>query len=110
VKRIVAFGKTIVPVAEAEVSSLIVVNNSKRCKSAEKLVTSGATVKVGTGPLAGITGYLVRRGSKNRVAISMNLLQRSVLVELDERDLVLFENDLCLGAIGTVPRCSLIPK
>jgi len=48
----------------------------------------GQPVRLRSGPLAGLTGILVRQKSKARFIISLELIQRSVAVELDEADLV----------------------
>ena len=48
----------------------------------------GQPVSLRSGPLAGLTGILVRQKSKARFIISLELIQRSVAVELDEADLV----------------------
>jgi transcription antitermination factor NusG len=43
----------------------------------------GERVRVREGPLAGVEGTLAREGSRNRIVISISLLMRSVMVELD---------------------------
>jgi transcription antitermination factor NusG len=48
----------------------------------------GRRVKLQSGPLAGLTGILVRRKSGARFVVSVDLIRRSVAVELDEADLV----------------------
>jgi transcription antitermination factor NusG len=51
-------------------------------------LTVGRRVSLRFGPLAGLTGILVRRKSRARFVVSVDLIQRSVAVELDEADLV----------------------
>jgi len=48
----------------------------------------GRRVSLQSGPLAGLTGTVVRRKSGPRFVVSVDLIQRSVAVELDEADLV----------------------
>jgi hypothetical protein len=45
-------------------------------------------VRVQAGPLAGLTGILLRRKSGARFVVSVDLIQRSVAVELSEADLM----------------------
>lgn len=50
-------------------------------------LVAGKTVCLLSGPLAGLTGILVRRKSGARFVVSVNLIQRSLAVELNEADL-----------------------
>ena len=47
----------------------------------------GRPVRVKAGPLAGLQGLLVRRKNKTRFVVSLELILRSVAVEIDEADL-----------------------
>jgi transcription antitermination factor NusG len=47
----------------------------------------GHRVRVRSGPLAGAHGILVRRKEKFRVVLSIDLIMRSVAVEVDEEDI-----------------------
>jgi transcription antitermination factor NusG len=46
----------------------------------------GQRVRVLSGPLAGLTGIVVRQKKHTRFVISLDLLMRSVAVELDTSD------------------------
>ena len=50
-------------------------------------LTTGRRVRVAAGPLAGLPGILVRRKKRTRFVVSVELIQRSVAVEIDEGDL-----------------------
>lgn len=50
-------------------------------------LVAGKKVCLLSGPLAGLTGILVRRKNGARFVVSVNLIQRSVAVELNEADL-----------------------
>lgn len=50
-------------------------------------LTVGRRVRAKRGPLAGMEGILVRRKRKFRVVISIDQIQRSVAVEIEEADL-----------------------
>ena len=47
----------------------------------------GRRVRVKNGPLVGMEGVLARRKNRKRFVISVDLIQRSVAVELDEADM-----------------------
>jgi len=47
----------------------------------------GQRVSLRSGPLAGLTGIVVRRKSGARFVVSVDLIQRSVSLEIDEADL-----------------------
>jgi len=47
----------------------------------------GQRVHIRFGPLAGANGILVRRKDKFRVVLSIDLIMRSVAVEVDEADI-----------------------
>lgn len=50
-------------------------------------LTIGRRVQVKSGPLAGMQGILVRKKSTVRFVISMDLIQRSVMVDVDSADI-----------------------
>ena len=47
----------------------------------------GRRVRVHSGPMSGMEGILVRRKEKFRVVLSIDLIQRSVAVEVDESEI-----------------------
>jgi len=47
----------------------------------------GSTARVCRGPLAGMTGIIVRKKNKSRLIVSLELIMKSVSVEIDEHDL-----------------------
>ena len=50
-------------------------------------LTAGSRVQITDGPLQGLTGILVRRLGKLRVVISLDLIMRSVAVEVNAGDI-----------------------
>jgi transcription antitermination factor NusG len=48
----------------------------------------GRRVRVVSGPLAGLEGIIVRKKNRVRFVISLNLIMRSVSIELDDADIV----------------------
>lgn len=51
-------------------------------------LNAGMPVEVVRGPLAGLTGILLRKGGRARFVISVNLIQQAASVELDATDVV----------------------
>jgi transcription antitermination factor NusG len=49
-------------------------------------LTAGRRVRVRCGPLAGLQGILVRRKGKFRLVVSIELIQRSMAVDVDAAD------------------------
>jgi transcription antitermination factor NusG len=50
----------------------------------EDRIEPGVTVRVRSGPLAGLTGTVVRAGSGRRFVVRVDFIRRGVAVELDE--------------------------
>jgi transcription antitermination factor NusG len=50
----------------------------------EDRIEPGATVRVRTGPLAGLTGTVVRAGTGRRFVVKVDFIQKGVAVELDD--------------------------
>jgi transcription antitermination factor NusG len=51
-----------------------------------RYLQAGRRVRVKTGPLAGIEGIFVRARNKCRIVFSMDLIMRSIAVEIDLAD------------------------
>jgi transcription antitermination factor NusG len=75
-----------VPLPDEEMESLM--NATARGVRTEPhpYLTAGRRVRVRYGPLAEARGILVRRKDKFRIVVSLDLLMRSVGVEVDESD------------------------
>lgn len=83
VNQIVGVGKTPVPVDEEEIVSLQRVQESSLSASPWPYVEVGQVATVGEGPLKGVTGIVMRIKSEVKLILSVNLLRRSVAVEID---------------------------
>ena len=80
---IVAFGPEYAEVDESEIDALRrVCNNDLDFEPCEHVLT-GETVRIDDGPLAGLEGKVVEVKRSLRLVLSVTLLQRSVLVEID---------------------------
>ena len=88
VLRMVGFGGAPVALSDPEVERL---RDGLSVLHAEPhpFLKVGQTVRVKSGPLAGIEGILERHRDNYRVVLSMDLIQQSVAVEMDLCDLEL---------------------
>lgn len=86
VVRFVSFNGLPAPLPDAEID--VLVNGLAKGIRAEPhpYLKVGNRVRVKYGPLAGTQGLLVRRKDKFRVVLSIDLIMRSVAVEVDEAD------------------------
>ncbi len=85
--RFVSFNRHPVPLPEREIESLRNALASGVRAEPHPYLTVGRRVRVKSGPLVGMQGILVRRKEKSRVVLSLDLLMRSVGVEIDEWDI-----------------------
>ncbi|MFN7919384.1 MAG: UpxY family transcription antiterminator [Bryobacteraceae bacterium] len=80
---IVGFGRELAIVEESEIDALKrVVSSQLSCEPCAP-VAVGGTVRIEDGPLEGLTGRVVEVKKSLRLVLSVTLLQRSVLVEID---------------------------
>jgi Transcription termination factor nusG len=92
VKSIVAFGGQPAPVADFEISAIRRAVGSGLPVEPWPLVGEGQPVRIERGPLSGLCGVLVRARDNWRLVVSVELLQRSVAVEVDRDDVASLEN------------------
>lgn len=87
VVRLVGFGGSPTALPDAEMEIL----RARLCQSLSAkpypFLTQGRRVRVRSGPLAGIHGTLLRQRGKARFVVSVELIMRSMAVEMDEADL-----------------------
>src|SRR5262245_2057898 len=83
VKAVVGFGKNITPVEERELNSIRAIWKSGNYCEPWPYLQAGQRVKVEYGPLAGTEGIVLMYKNTYRLVISINMLQRSVAVEID---------------------------
>jgi len=83
VNAVVGFGKTFMPVQESELHSVRAVVQSGVFCEPWPYVEVGQRVVVERGPLAGTEGLVTMVKNTYRLVISVNMLQRSVAVEID---------------------------
>lgn len=86
--HIVSFSGKPAPLPDAEIEALRERLPENACLQPHPYLTAGRRVRVRSGPVAGLEGILVRRKDKVRVVLSIDLIMRSVAVEVDEADIV----------------------
>jgi transcription antitermination factor NusG len=81
--QIVGMGKMPVPVEEQEITAIQRVGKSGLPTMPWPFLQVGHVAQVEEGPLQGMTGIVIRIKSGMKLVLSVNLLQRSVAVEID---------------------------
>lgn len=83
VASIVGFGTKYCPVEDAEIEAVRIVLRAGVEVLRESLMRPGTPVRVRYGTLQGLEGLLVEVKNQSRLVITVELLQRSVAVEID---------------------------
>lgn len=86
--RLVGFNSLPHPLPEADINRMKEALNKGVLAEPYPYLTVGARVEVRNGPLQGMTGILLRRQNKCRVVISVDLIMRSMAVEVEASDVV----------------------
>jgi len=84
VLEVVGIAKQPYPVNEAEITALQSIVVSKLQAEPRSYLNIGTLVRIEIGPLAGVEGILTGKKGNRKLVVSVNLLQRSVAVEIDE--------------------------
>jgi transcription antitermination factor NusG len=86
VVNIVAFNGEIAPVEDHEIESIRLLISAHLPYDPCPLIREGMTVEVVHGPLIGVRGCLVRKGSQDRLVLAVDLIAQAVSVEIDAAD------------------------
>jgi transcription antitermination factor NusG len=85
VKGIVGDRKGPAPVNDGELDDIrLILESGARCEP-KPFISVGKTLRVETGPLAGLEGSVVMSNNSCRLLVPVKLLHRSVAVEIDRR-------------------------
>lgn len=88
VAGIVSFGGEPAPVAESEIQSLKTLVESTLLYDCAPFIHEGSLVEVVHGPLTGVVGRLIRKGTHARLVLSVTLISQGASVEVDAADVV----------------------
>jgi len=81
--RIVSQGKTAVPISDEEIATIRAIERSDQIVHPFPYLKIGDRVRVNRGPLAGVEGLLVNIRTNYRLVVSIDLLCRSIAVEIE---------------------------
>jgi transcription antitermination factor NusG len=84
---IVSFGNTPALVPQSEIEAIQLAMLSSRVMGPHPFLKEGDRVRLRSGPLAGIEGILQKRKDGYRLVLSIELLGRSVAVEVEQSDI-----------------------
>jgi transcription antitermination factor NusG len=83
--RIVGSGTSPIPIEDDEIIALQAVVASSIPTEPCRFYTVGQTIRLIGGPLAGLPGTIIRyKPNKYRLIISISLLQRSIMAEVED--------------------------
>lgn len=86
VVRIVGFNGTILPIPDEEIDAIRTLLTSELKYDHCPLIREGMLVEVVHGPLKGISGKLLRKGTRARLLLAVHHIGRAVSVEVDSAD------------------------
>ena len=98
VLRIVGAGKTPIPVDRDEIRYLQKAAEAGAAMAPHAFWQSGQRGRIVRGPLTGIEGTVIEAKHCMRLVLSVSLLQRSVLLEIDSDCVVLLESPICIAS------------
>lgn len=85
VVRMISFKGQPVPANDQEISSLMLLDGTDRTVQNRAFMRKGERVMIMEGPFRGLTGFYLRhKGKTDRVVVSVELLQRSLEVEIED--------------------------
>jgi transcription antitermination factor NusG len=87
VAKLVGFGGIPAALPDADIEGLRSGLVSGIHAEPHPFLTAGRKVRVRHGPMTGLQGILVRRKSRTRLVISLELIQRAMAIEIDEADI-----------------------
>lgn len=85
VVRMISFRGEPVSANDQEIASLMILDGTDRTVQNRTFMRKGERVMIMEGPLRGLTGFYLRhKGKTDRVVVSVELLQRSLEVEIED--------------------------
>lgn len=89
VNNLLQFGRDLAELTDTDIDTIRMISESRYNVTPCAYLKSGDHVRIQHGPLAGLEAILLREHGQTRVVVSVDMLQRSVAVEVDRADLEL---------------------
>ena len=83
VVRIVGSGSNPIPIPDEQIDAIRLILNEDYRTEDIPFFKEGESVKIVAGPLRGLSGFLLRNTSKLRFIVSVEIIGRSVAVEIN---------------------------
>jgi len=85
VVRLIGFDGKPVPAMDEEINSLMILDGTDRSVQNRDYINKGDRVMIMEGPLKGLTGFYLRpKGQGNKIVVSVDLLHRSLEVDIED--------------------------
>jgi len=85
VVRLVGFEGKPVPARDEEINSLMILDGTDRTVQNREYINKGDRVMIMGGPLKGLIGFYLRsKGQDNKIVVSIDLLHRSLEIEIED--------------------------
>ena len=85
VVRMIGFKGKPVPARDEEISSLMILDGTDRTVQNREFMKRGDMVQIMEGPLKGLVGFYLRhKGGSDKVVVSVELLHRSLAIEIED--------------------------
>jgi transcription antitermination factor NusG len=104
--RIIGTSKAPAFIPDAEIRAIQAAVSSGYRVQASPYLEIGATVRIMSGPLAGVEGRLTRHGNQRQLILSVQLVQRSITVEIDQCSVMALDNNHSIYAMRTTGTAS----
>jgi len=83
VVRMVGVRGRAMPARDDEIAALMILDGTDRTVQNQAYMRRGDRVKIMDGPLKGLVGFYLRHRGRDKVVVSVELLRRSLAVEID---------------------------
>ena len=111
VVRLVGFNGRPAPLPDSEIQALLDLSSQGLKAEPYPYLTVGKRVRIHAGPLQGLEGVLVRKKSSFRVVVSVDLIMRSVVVDVDASDLSpVPEGNSATHSVSSYSACAQVAK
>ena len=100
--RLLGDGRVPIPIEDGEIAALQMAVLAGIPLVPHAFWRAGQKGRIGSGPLTGVEGIIVDAEKPYRLVLSITLLQRSVLLEIDSDNVVAVENDARPAEISAV--------